>query len=100
MSLLRHSSSSSLSSVEDESASPKGPQPPPPDYFLGFNSPGTQIWARLRQAGLETKCVYALDTKRVMIKLRCAPERLEDVAEVLRMKLRTRDGQFLAFRER
>ena len=88
MSLLRHSSSSSLSSVEDESGSPKGPQPPPADYFLGFNSPGTQIWARLRQAGLETKCVYALDTKRVMIKLRCAPERLEDVAEVLRMKVR------------
>jgi hypothetical protein len=42
---------------------------------------------------------YALDTKRVMIKLRCPPERLEDVAEVLRMKLKTRDGTYMAFRE-
>ena len=58
------------------------PAPPPADYFLGFKSPGTQIWARLRQAGLETKRVYALDTRRVMIKLRCSEERLEDVAEV------------------
>ena len=94
--LRKPSSSSSLSSVEDE---PARPAAPPPDYFLGFNSPGTQVWARLRQAGLETKRVYALDTKRVMIKLRCPAERLEDVAEVLRMKLKTKDGTFVAFRE-
>ena len=43
--------------------------------------------------------MYALDTRRVMIKLRCPPERLEDVAEVLRMKLKTRDGTYMAFRE-
>ena len=72
---------------------------PPSDYFLGFNSPGTQIWARLRQAGLETKRVYALDTSKVMIKLRCPTDRLEDVAEVLRMKLKTKDGSYVAFRE-
>ena len=45
---------------------------PPSDYFLGFSSPGTQIWGRLRQAGLETQRVYALDTRKVMIKVRLA----------------------------
>lgn len=76
-----------------------GAVPPPSDYFLGFRSPGTQIWSRLRQAGLETSRVYALDTRRVMIKLRCPPDRLTDVAEVLRVKLKTKDGSFAPFRE-
>ena len=70
----------------------KKTNPPPSDYFLGFKSTGTQIWSRLRQAGLETQRIYALDKNRVMIKLRCSQDRLMDVAEVLRVKLKTKDG--------
>jgi Calcium-activated chloride channel len=73
--------------------------PPPSDYFLGFRSPGTAIWSRLRQAGLETQRVYSLDPNRVMIKVRCPPDRLMDVAEVLRIKLKTKEGSFAPFRE-
>jgi hypothetical protein len=76
-----------------------GAKPPPSDYFLGFRSPGTQIWSRLRQAGFETQRVYSLDPRRVMIKVRCPSDRLMDVAEVLRLKLKTRDGSFAPFRE-
>lgn len=65
---------------------------PPPDFYLG-ESPGTQIWARLRLAGLETERIFDLDTKNVMIKLRCPTERLIDVAEVLQLKLKTVDGK-------
>mmetsp|Transcript_9876 Transcript_9876/g.14626 ORF Transcript_9876/g.14626 Transcript_9876/m.14626 type:complete len:1416 (-) Transcript_9876:162-4409(-) len=84
---------------EKERTRPVKAVPPPSDYFLGFKSSGTQIWSRLRQAGLETTRIYALDKKRVMIKLRCPPERLMDVAEVLRLKLKTRDGVYAPFRE-
>jgi hypothetical protein len=52
-----------------------------------------QIWSRLRQAGLETQRIYAVDRTRVLIKIRCPPDRLLDVAEVLRLKLRTREGK-------
>ena len=76
-----------------------GAVPPPSDYFLGFKSPGTQIWSRLRLAGLETTRLYAIDPRRVMIKVRIPVDRLEDVAEVLRIKLKTRDGSFAPFRE-
>ncbi|KAL3921602.1 MAG: hypothetical protein SGILL_002664, partial [Bacillariaceae sp.] len=76
-----------------------GAVPPPSDYFLGFKSPGTQIWSRLRWAGLETQRVYAVDTRRVMIKIRCPEDRLTDVAEVLRLKMETKDGSFAPFRE-
>jgi anoctamin-10 len=76
-----------------------GAIPPPSDYFLGFKSPGTQIWSRLRLAGLETQRVYAIDTRRVMIKVRCPEDRLTDVAEVLRLKMETIDGHFAPFRE-
>jgi len=72
---------------------------PPSDYFLGFSSPGTQIWGRLRQAGLETQRLYALDTRRVMIKVRCPLDRLQDVAEALKLKLKTKDGDYAPFRE-
>jgi hypothetical protein len=74
-------------------------RPPPSDYFLGFRSPGTQIWSRLRQAGLETHRIYNVDTRSVLIKIRCPEDRLMDVAEVLRMKLKTRHGQYAPFRE-
>ena len=53
---------------------PDRPSPPPSDYFLGFKSPGTTIWSRLRQAGLETSRAYASDPARVMIKVRCLQE--------------------------
>lgn len=76
-----------------------GAVPPPSDYFLGFKSPGTQIWSRLRLAGLETQRVYSVDTRRVMIKIRCPEDRLTDVAEVLRLKMRTKDGSFAPFHE-
>lgn len=67
---------------------------PPSDYFLGFSSPGTQIWGRLRQAGLETQRIYALDTRKVMIKVRCPVDRLQDVAEALKLKLKMKDGKY------
>lgn len=76
-----------------------GAIPPPSDYFLGFKSPGTQIWSRLRLAGLETQRVYSVDTRRVMIKIRCPEDRLTDVAEVLRLKMKTKEGSFAPFRE-
>ena len=76
-----------------------GAVPPPSDYFLGFRSPGTQIWSRLRLAGLETQRIYAVDTRKVMIKVRCPEDRLTDVAEVLRLKMKTHDGTTAAFRE-
>ena len=69
-------------------------QAPPSDYFLGYSSPGTQIWSRLRQAGLETQRVYALDTRKVMLKVRCPLIRLQDVAEALKIKLKTKDGEW------
>jgi len=75
------------------------PQAPPSDYFLGFKSPGTKIWSRLRQAGLETNRIYALDKKKVMIKVRCPTDRLMDIAEALRLKLKTTDGFYAPFQE-
>ena len=76
-----------------------GAVPPPSDYFLGFKGAGTSIWSRLRQAGLETHRVYSLDPRRVMIKIRCPSDRLIDVAEVLRIKLKTTEGSYAPFRE-
>jgi hypothetical protein len=76
-----------------------GAVPPPSDYFLGFKSPGTSIWSRLRLAGLETQRIYAVDPRKVMIKVRCPEDRLTDVAEVLRLKMKTHDGGTAAFRE-
>lgn len=86
----------SLDSLDKDSR----PKPPPSDYFLGFKSPGTQIWSRLRQAGLETKRIYGLDRKVVMIKIRCPSDRLMDVAEVLKLRMKTNDGYFEPFQEK
>jgi hypothetical protein len=55
--------------------------------------PCLQIWSRLRLAGFETQRVYSVDTRRVMIKIRCPEDRLLDVAEVLRIQLKTVDGK-------
>jgi hypothetical protein len=59
----------------------------------------SQIWSRLRLAGLETQRLYSVNTNRVMIKVRCPEDRLTDVAEVLRLKMKTIDGGFAPFRE-
>ena len=44
-------------------------------------------------AGLETQRLYSVDTRRVMLKVRCPEDRLTDVAEVLRLKMKTVDGK-------
>lgn len=85
--------------LESTGSAEPGAVPPPSDYFLGFKSPGTQIWSRLRQAGLETTRIYAIDPRSVMLKVRCPVDRLTDVAEVLRINLKKRDGNFAPFRE-
>jgi hypothetical protein len=76
-----------------------GAVPPPSDYFLGFKAPGTAIWSRLRNAGLEVKRVYSLDRRQVILKINCPTYRIMDVAEVLRVKLKTWDGSFASFRQ-
>jgi hypothetical protein len=76
-----------------------GALPPPSDYFLGFKAPGTAIWSRLRNAGLDVQRVYSLDRRKVILKISCPSYRLMDVAEVLRVKLKTWDGSFASFRQ-
>jgi Calcium-activated chloride channel len=77
----------------------EGAVPPPSDFFLGFCTPGTAIWSRLRQAGLNTQRLYSIDPRQVVIKVSCPSYRLMDVAEVLRVKLKTLDGSFAPFRQ-
>jgi hypothetical protein len=38
-------------------------------------------------AGLEVKCVFSWDLRRVMLKLRCPQHRLEEVAERMHLKV-------------
>jgi len=76
----------------DEGSSNAIKKVPPPDFYLG-ETPGTQIWARLRLAGLETERIFDLDTRNVMIKMRCPTDRLMDVAEVLMLRLKTFEGK-------
>ncbi len=70
----------------------------PPAQFLGWKSAGTQIWARLKMAGLEVKCVFSHDLSRVILKVRAPEWRLEEVAEVLHIKKRNRDGTLRRFK--
>jgi hypothetical protein len=70
----------------------------PPAQFLGWNTKGTQIWARLRMAGLEVKPVFSWDLKRVILKIRCPTWRLEEVAEKMHIRLRLRIGGFKRFK--
>ena len=70
----------------------------PPAQFLGWTSPGTQIWARLKMAGLVVKCVYSCDLRRVILKVRCPQWKLEEIAERIHMKLRNRDGSLRRFK--
>lgn len=51
----------------------------PPEFFLGWTSPGTQIWSRLRMAGLEVEKLYSLDRRRVLLKIRLPTNKLEEV---------------------
>lgn len=52
----------------------------PPAQFLGWRSAGTQIWARLKMAGLAVKVVFSWDLTRVILKVRCPQWRLEEVS--------------------
>lgn len=75
---------------------------PPPRLpiaqFLGWSSAGTQIWARLKMAGLEVKVSFAWDLRSVLLKVRCPKWRLEQMAQQMHLKLRTRDGYLRPFR--
>ncbi len=77
---------------------PADPSAPPPAYFLGWYSRGTQVWSRLRMAGLEVERLYHVDTRRVMLRIRLPVERMEAVAERMRLRLRRRDGTFGRFK--
>ena len=70
----------------------------PPERFLGWTSPGTQVWARLHMAGLVVRCVYSWDLERVLLEVRCPQWRLEEMAERMHMKLRRRNGKLRRFR--
>eukprot|EP01031_Cornospumella_fuschlensis_P037259 gene37259-45232_t len=74
------------------------PSPLPIAQFLGWKSAGTQIWARLKMAGLDVKVVYSYDLYRVILKLKCPPWRLEQMAEQMRIKIKTRGGYMKPFR--
>ena len=70
----------------------------PPAQFLGWKTEGTQIWARLRMAGLEVKPVFSTNLKKVILKIRCPTWRLEEVAERMHIRLRLRTGGFKRFK--
>lgn len=52
----------------------------PPEFFLGWTSPGTQIWSRLRMAGLQVEKLYSLDRRHVMLKIKLPRKKLEEVS--------------------
>ena len=70
----------------------------PPAQFLGWKSAGTQIWARLKMAGLQVKCVFSWDLSRVILKVRCPQWRLEEMAEIMHLRLKNRDGSIKRFK--
>lgn len=41
----------------------------PPAQFLGWRSAGTQIWARLKMAGLDVKVAFSWDLRQVLLKV-------------------------------
>ena len=87
-----------LSAAPSSSSSSSSSSLLPPAQFLGWKSAGTQIWARLKLAGLEVKCVFSWELSRVILKVRCPSWRLEEVAERIHLKLRRRDGQIRRFK--
>ncbi len=70
----------------------------PPAQFLGWSSAGTQIWARLKMAGLEVKCIYSWDLRKVLLKIKCPQWKLEEVAEHMHMKMKNKDGTLRRFK--
>lgn len=70
----------------------------PTGSFLGWNSAGTQIWSRLRMAGLEVKVVFSWDLRRIILKIKCPSERLEEVAEKMHLRIRRKDGTLRVFK--
>lgn len=76
------------------------PKQLPPAQFLGWRSAGTQIWARLKMAGLDVKCVFSWDLSRVILKVKAPQWRLEEVAEYMHLKKRNRDGSLRRFKVR
>ncbi len=77
---------------------PADPSAPPPAYFLGWHSRGTQVWSRLRMSGLDVERLYHVNTRQVMLRIRLPVERMEAVAERMRLRLRRRDGTFGRFK--
>lgn len=73
-------------------------KPLPPAQFLGWNTAGTQIWARLIMAGLEIKPIFSWDLEKVILKIRCPQWRLEEIAEFMHMRLKNRDGTMKRFK--
>ena len=49
-------------------------------------------------AGLEVKCVFSWDLSRVILKIRCSQDRLEEVAEKMHLKLKNREGAIRRFK--
>lgn len=92
------SSSSKLDGGATGAADERRPRRLPVAQFLGWTSPGTQIWARLKMAGLEVKVSFGWDLRSVLLKVRCPRWRLEQMAQQMHLKLRTRDGRLRPFR--
>lgn len=51
-----------------------------------------------KMAGLEVKCVFSWDLSRVILKIRCPQDRLEEVAEKMHIKLKNREGAIRRFK--
>lgn len=51
-----------------------------------------------KMAGLEVKCVFSWDLSRVILKIRCPQDRLEEVAEKMHLKLKNREGAIRRFK--
>jgi hypothetical protein len=49
-------------------------------------------------AGLDVKCLLSWDLKRVILKIRCPAWRLEQMAELMHLKLKSRDGYLKQFK--
>jgi hypothetical protein len=91
--IFREEKNSQAQDLQDRSTQNSAPAPRyglPPAQFLGWKSAGTQIWARLKMAGLEVKCVFSWDLQKVIFNVRCPQWRLEEVAEHMHIKLKNR----------
>jgi anoctamin-8 len=73
---------------------------PESEQFLGWKTAGTQIYARLQQAGLRVKKVWYHDRKRLILKLKLPNDKLEELAETHRYHVRQKDGTWVRFRRK